>query len=569
MTGGVARIRFFARFIIVLLHDFVGRRLWRYRWEGAMNIVVAYCGPDAQLQGSVLRLRKRSADFSADDFAPPPMEESFAFLCEMVEPRIACFGCRACGGDGTGGHAAGASLCSSELLVRGALVEVAEPFLCELSRMCAPHRPAARTHRDLETASRRGWLLPDLSYIPHSLLEGCGTNSPARRPLALSVEIKPKSCVLPRLALVKPQHAIKSRVSRFRMMQTTKLKTGKVPCASNYDPMDLFSSQEERVEKALADLLDQPQNNLYLRAYRVHEARARRALPGQAEAAECEDLGEGTQVALAADDGSIAENDNAHNTSCFTLSGDRKSERNHLLEEIFDVHRSASEGAGICNEGRDDMGLEAQAGGQMAAGETAFCRFVARALIDCGVLTVVEHLQHLDAWDIENIARIHEYLKKNDRGEAVEESECRAQAPGGVELPAVGLWRQCCDDFLVAQSAKDCSLLLTLVLLPDGDASHAGSLPRGFRRARVGVTGCDAGARLGGASSAKEPEGGFHVAVEQGAECRRGRERVFLYRCGLMDLDIKPARKIPEYLQQDAEIVAAYLEQVQHPSLQK
>jgi hypothetical protein len=69
MTGGVARIRFFARFIIVLLHDFVGRRLWRYRWEGAMNIVVAYCGPDAQLQGSVLRLRKRSADFSADDFA--------------------------------------------------------------------------------------------------------------------------------------------------------------------------------------------------------------------------------------------------------------------------------------------------------------------------------------------------------------------------------------------------------------------------------------------------------------------------------------------------------------------
>jgi hypothetical protein len=29
-----------------------------------------------------------------------------------------------------------------------------------------------------------------------------------------------------------------------------------------------------------------------------------------------------------------------------------------------------------------------------------------------------------------------------------------------------------------------------------------------------------------------------------------------------MDLDIKPARKIPEYLQQDAEIVAAYLEQV-------
>ena len=72
IAGGVARIRCSGRFIIVLLRDFVGRRLWRYRWEGAMNIVVAYCGPDAQLQGSVLRLRKRSADLSADDFAPPP-----------------------------------------------------------------------------------------------------------------------------------------------------------------------------------------------------------------------------------------------------------------------------------------------------------------------------------------------------------------------------------------------------------------------------------------------------------------------------------------------------------------
>ena len=544
----------------VLLRDFVGRRLWRYRWEGAMNIVVAYCGADAQLQGSVLRLRKRSADLSADDFAPPPMEESFAFLCEMVEPRIACFGCRACGGDDAAGHAAGASLCSSELLVRGALVEVAEPFLRELSRMCAPHRPAARTHRDLETASRRGWLLPDLSYIPPSLLVGCDKNSSARRLLALSVEIKPKSCVLPRLALVRPQHAIKSRVSRFRMMQITKLKTGKVPFASNYDPRDLFSSQEERVEKALADLLDQPQNNLYLRACPVH---------AQADSAESENLEGGTQGALAADDGRIGGSGNAHNTSCFALSCDRKTERNHLLQEIFDVHGLASEGAGICSKGRDDKGLEAQGGGEMPAGEAAFCRFVARVLVDCGVLSVVEHLQHLDAWDIENIAHIHEYLRKSDRGEAVEESECRAQAPGGVELPAVGLWRQCCDDFLVAQSAKDCSLILTLVLLPDGDARQAGSLPRGFRRVRVGVTGCDAGARLGGASSAKELEEGCSVTVGKGAECRQGRERVFLYRCGLMDLDIKPARKIPEYLQQDAEIVAAYLAQVQHPSLQK
>jgi len=521
-----------------------------------MNIVVAYCGADARLQGSVLRLRKRSADRCADDFAPAPIEESYAFLRDEVEPRVAC-GCRTC----SGGVADGARLCSSELLVRGALVEVAEPFLRELSRACAPHRPAARANRVLDTASRRGWLLPDLSYIPPALL-GCGTTSPARHPLVLSVEIKPKSCVLPPPALVRPQHAIKTRVSRFQMMQTTKLQTGKVPRVSRYDPLDLFSSQQKLVEKALADLLDQPQNNLYLRAWRVPppHARARCDLRGQTEAAEngaTEDWSQADAVDNVVDG-------NAHNTSYFTLTGDRKAERNRLLEEVFDVVGLSGEGqAELGAGGRDSMGLETRAGDEMAAGEKAFCRMVASVLRDCGVLSVVEHLQRLDAWDIENIAPMHDYVTKSESGAAVEERECRAWAPGGEELPDVGRWRQCRDDFLVAQSAKDCSLILTLVLLPGGDESYSRPLPRGFRRVPVRVTGCVAGAGAGDGPNAREFEGGCLADGGTGRGGGQGFERVLLYSCGLMDLDLKDARKIPEYLRQDAKVVAAYLAQVQ------
>jgi hypothetical protein len=40
-----------------------------------------------------------------------------------------------------------------------------------------------------------------------------------------------------------------------------------------------------------------------------------------------------------------------------------------------------------------------------------------------------------------------------------------------------------------------------------------------------------------------------------------------LYRCGIVDLDVKAASKIPHYLQQDADIVATYLASTPQPYL--
>jgi len=184
-----------------------------------MNIVVAYGGPDARLQGSVLRLRKRSATASADadGFAPAPIRDSFLFLRDVVRPRAVCH-CPACGGASSGARGATESICTRELLVLGELLHVEEAFLQELHETCLPHRPPVRTHRDLDTGACHGWLLPDLAYLPAPLLPRFSSAAaPTRaRQRVLSIEIKPKSCVLPRADRVRPQNAVKTSVSRFR-----------------------------------------------------------------------------------------------------------------------------------------------------------------------------------------------------------------------------------------------------------------------------------------------------------------------------------------------------------------
>ena len=187
-----------------------------------MNIVVAYSGPDTRLQGSVLRLRKRSATGSADadSFAPAPIQDSFVFLRDVVRPRAVCR-CPACSDTYVGARSASESICARELLVLGELLHVKKAFLEELHETCLPHRPPERTHRDLDTGACHGWLLPDLAYIPAPLLpRSISAAAPTRAwHRVLSIEIKPKSCVLPRADRVRPQNVVKTAVSRFRQVQ--------------------------------------------------------------------------------------------------------------------------------------------------------------------------------------------------------------------------------------------------------------------------------------------------------------------------------------------------------------
>ena len=108
----------------------------------------------------------------------------------------------------------------------------------------AAARAALPAWRKLDTQARHGWLLPDLAHLPRHLVPRTPAHSHTRDaapPRVLSVEIKPKSGVLPCATVVSPDKAIKATVSRFQMMQRTKMHQGKVAHLSGYDPLQLFS----------------------------------------------------------------------------------------------------------------------------------------------------------------------------------------------------------------------------------------------------------------------------------------------------------------------------------------
>jgi hypothetical protein len=215
---------------------------WVYRGEGAANLVVAYGGEDARWQGTVLRIRKKKYGTPAAGLpldAPVgenACERSREFLLREVVQRI-----------------------GSEFVLPGAIVDVDRTFLEDIQTACLPMRPEDRVQvSGIDTKAGAAWLLPDLCS-PNAL------SGEDQRTCFLSVEIKPKSSVLPDAAQV--SHAVKSEVSRFVMMQISKVKAGKAERASSYDPLDLFSGESARMQRAVYGLLREPQNNLAIRGW--------------------------------------------------------------------------------------------------------------------------------------------------------------------------------------------------------------------------------------------------------------------------------------------------------------
>lgn len=77
----------------------------------------------------------------------------------------------------------------------------------------------------------------------------------------ISVEIKPKCGFLPFSKFIADGNAVKKAVSRFRMHQVLKLQQEEISQISDYDPLDLFSGTKDRIQKAIEDLFATPQNN--------------------------------------------------------------------------------------------------------------------------------------------------------------------------------------------------------------------------------------------------------------------------------------------------------------------
>mmetsp|Transcript_8444 Transcript_8444/g.28329 ORF Transcript_8444/g.28329 Transcript_8444/m.28329 type:complete len:419 (-) Transcript_8444:11-1267(-) len=396
-------------------------REWRYRGEGSMNLVMAYIGDKEGLQGKVLRLRKAPID-SDESFKCASIEESYAFLQRQQFSKL----------DGS-------------CLPRGLLVLVSRDFLASVKSSCHGLRPAHRLTRDLDLTARSGWLLPDLVSVPKELLVGSK--------VFLGIEIKPKCGTLPDRKLLSSATAIKAQVSRYRMMQYEKLRTGKITSISSYDPLDLFSGDLLRMQTAVRNMMQDPQN-----VFRV-----------------------------------------------WVCSGPSSAIR-HLgsEEELREV--LGSPGLSRSWESEED-----------------FCRLFAKVVQHSKVLVRIRELQALDALDIENIYHMHRCLANPDE---YSEADARSSAP--AKLPPVGDWDRLIEEYLIAHSAKDCSVIFTLTMIDKQEHDSSSIM-----------------------SSAKSH--GFEL-VDESESC------AVLYRFGVIDLDIKLRTKIPEYMSQDSRILEGYLE---------
>ena len=77
------------------------------------------------------------------------------------------------------------------------------------------------------------------------------------------VEIKPKFGAVMKCDSVPVEHRhLKHVHSRYQLHQSLKMEQGVIQERSMYDPLDLFSGDGVRMERAIMALLDSPQNNL-------------------------------------------------------------------------------------------------------------------------------------------------------------------------------------------------------------------------------------------------------------------------------------------------------------------
>lgn len=111
-------------------------------------------------------------------------------------------------------------------------------------------------------------LLPDYRSLPVTPSDSCYALVPST---ALSVELKPKAGYIAFSPLVQPKNRIKYQHSRYVLKQRlyqledqeirSGWSSGQVQ-QSTFDPVDLYSGNAERIQKAVRELFRCPQNNL-------------------------------------------------------------------------------------------------------------------------------------------------------------------------------------------------------------------------------------------------------------------------------------------------------------------
>ncbi|GAB4852053.1 Inositol-pentakisphosphate 2-kinase [Ancistrocladus abbreviatus] len=271
----------------------------------------------------------------------------------------------------------------------------------------------------------------------------------------ISVEIKPKCGFLPSSRFIAEENGIKKNVTRFKMHQVLKLHHHQISQLSEYDPLDLFSRSRDGINKAIKALFATPQNNLrvFLNGSLIYGG-----------------LGGGT------------------NGTSF-IKG----------EEFEDYIRCFIQG---------EDGLRTE----------SFMDLVAETISRLGMLDRLLEVQKLDYFDIEGA--IHAYYNIISQPCMVcinfgeDEQQCRYLSLHSIPFEeSVKIVK----DYLIAATAKDCSLMISFRPREDKDADSSYSSV-------------------------------YLESTNQGFE----------FKAYFIDLDLKPLKKMEHYYELDRKIVNCY-----------
>ncbi|XP_055960223.1 inositol-pentakisphosphate 2-kinase isoform X2 [Mercurialis annua] len=273
----------------------------------------------------------------------------------------------------------------------------------------------------------------------------------------VSVEIKPKCGFLPISTFIADRNSIKKSTTRFKMHQILKLRQCETSEVSQYDPLDIFSGSKERIQKAIRALYATPQNNfrVFMNGSLIFGG-----------------LGGGTQK-----------------TSI-------------VIEKAFeDALKGAIQAKdGLCT--------------------TSLIELVAKAVYSSKVLDRLLEVQKLDSLDIEGA--IHAYYNIISQPCMV----CRELAEAGLSHKYASLHSismneslKIVRDYLIAATAKDCSLMISFRPREEGD----------FGSPYSNI---------------------FLQSTNQN----------FDYKVNFLDLDLKPLKKMETYYEKDKKILNSYIQ---------
>ena len=155
-------------------------------------------------------------------------------------------------------------LLSEKYFKPGVIAELPEGFMAKNKDLvsCAnKKRPHCRLGKEVHEQNKFGILMEDFCFVSgdyaNEVKDKMGTPT-------FCIEIKPKCGTLPScVGLENGRYSkVQESICKYCLFQWTKVNSGKYPRRSGYCPLDLFSSDMNRVWHALTCLLKDPQNNL-------------------------------------------------------------------------------------------------------------------------------------------------------------------------------------------------------------------------------------------------------------------------------------------------------------------